>query len=79
MFHKGQWSEEEIKGGFESLGLNDSTRDKTPQPPKPQEANPAPPSAPKYPRLSDSSVPLPTGRPTDAELEAARRRDSDGW
>jgi len=71
------WSEAEIVGVFESLGLNDSSRDKTPQPPpKPEEARPAPQNAPKYPRLSDSSVPLPTGRTPDAELERSRRRDS---
>ena len=74
-----QWSEEDIQGVFESLGLNDSSKDKTPQPTKPEAPQRAPQVVPRYPRLSDSSVPLPTGRPIDAELERTRRRDSNGW
>jgi len=71
-----KWSEAEILGVFESLGLNDSSNDKTPQP-KPEAPQSAPQNAPRYPRLSDSSVPLPTGRSTDAELERTRRGNPD--
>ena len=73
MTERRDWSEDEILGIFDVLGLRnrghkEEPKSKSPQPTKNTDKRVC------FPRLSSSSVPPPTGRIKNAKLENSTKR-----